>query len=134
MALLTTFYWQFTLPIPHTSFITQANTIAMHLIAKHLLRVLTVKKYCPHCQKALDVPAMSAYDEHFDCPHCGIALMHNEKDIFIYAIVFIVAITVPLIALFNINSFIAIAIALVGYRLLRPHFFEPRFRIKHVSE
>ncbi len=53
MALLTTFYWQFTLPIPHTSFITQANTIAMHLIDKHLLRVLTVKKYCPHCQRHL---------------------------------------------------------------------------------
>ncbi|PQJ67488.1 hypothetical protein [Photobacterium angustum] len=93
-----------------------------------------MKKYCPHCQTEIDTPAMSAYDEYFSCPHCGIALMHDEKDIFIYAIAFIIAITLPLILLFNINSFIAIAIALVGYRFLRPHIFEPRFRIKNFIE
>lgn len=106
----------------------------MHLIAMRLLRAFTVKKYCPHCQTAIDTPAMSAYDKHFNCPHCSTALMHDEKDIFIYAMVFIVAISVPLILLFNVNSFIAIAIALISYRILRPRLFEPRFRIKHFVE
>lgn len=88
-----------------------------------------MKKYCPHCHSAIKVPPLASYNEHFNCEQCDALLTHSNTDIFIYAIAFIVAITLPLMLFFGVNSFIAIAIAVVGYRLLRPSLFESRFRI-----
>lgn len=88
---------------------------------------------CPHCQQTITVPALKHYDEFFECPHCHSAIAHHEMDIMIYAVLFIALITIPLVLLTGINVFIALLGAMLAYHLLRPRFFEPRFRLKLVD-
>lgn len=50
-----------------------------------------------------------------------------------YALGFIVLLSLPLTFLLGVNAIVALLITMTGYHFLRPRFFEPRFRIKCVK-
>jgi uncharacterized paraquat-inducible protein A len=85
---------------------------------------------CPHCKKGIAAPPMSRYNESFHCPHCASTLSHRESDIVLCAAIFIIVATLALTLLCEVNSFVALPLSMVAYHLLRPSFFEPRFRLR----
>ncbi|WP_146144028.1 hypothetical protein [Photobacterium phosphoreum] len=84
---------------------------------------------CPHCQVEIQAPKLSAYDDNFVCPQCAATLSHSQIDIFLYAFCFIALISSLLIVIAHMNTFIALVIATVSYRLCRSRFFESYFRL-----
>jgi uncharacterized paraquat-inducible protein A len=92
-----------------------------------------MNQYCPHCEMDITAPPMSSYNESFHCPHCASRLSQCEFDIVFYAAIFITAATLTLTLVCNVNSFVALPLAMTAYHLLRPSFFEPRFRLRSLN-
>lgn len=92
------------------------------------------KQQCPQCHNTISVPLLRQYDDSFDCPHCHSALSHNEIDIILYALSFISLFTPLLMIVFSLNVFIAIAVIMLTYHLLRPVVFERFFRIRLIDQ
>ncbi|AJR07847.1 hypothetical protein C9J03_21835 [Photobacterium gaetbulicola] len=89
-----------------------------------------MSQHCPHCHQPISPPLLSRYEDFFTCPHCEHALVHHETDIVLYALAFILIVTVLLVLLAGINSFIAMASTMLLYHFLRPRWFEPHFRLR----
>lgn len=84
---------------------------------------------CPHCQIEIDAPKLNAYEDNFVCPHCAATLSHSQIDIFFYAFCFIALVSLLLITIGHVNTFIALVIAAVSYHFCRGKLFESRFRL-----
>lgn len=84
---------------------------------------------CPHCQIEIDAPKINAYEDNFVCPHCAATLSHSQVDIFFYAFCFIALVSLLLITIGHINTFIALVIAASSYHLCRSKLFESHFRL-----
>ncbi|WP_335665576.1 hypothetical protein [Photobacterium frigidiphilum] len=90
-------------------------------------------QHCPHCEMDIAAPPISSYNENFHCPHCASTLAHSELDIVLYAAIFITVAMLALTLLCNVNSFVALPLSMIAYQLLRPSFFEPRFRLRSLD-
>ena len=87
-------------------------------------------KICPQCKNKIDVPKLDQYEDFFSCEHCYCYLSHDENEVFLYAVIFIVITTVLFSVVMAVDSLLSLMLAIFTYHFVRPMLLESVFGVK----